>query len=153
MRKWTTVFWVAIVVAIGSFAASAAPPQKASAKSLYQRLGGKKGIRSVVNDFVTRCAADQRINSYFAQTVADPKRLADFKQKLADQICEAAGGPCKYTGKDMKSAHKGMGITSDAFNYLVEDLAATLGELKVGPNEQNELIGLLAPMKTDIVEK
>ena len=153
MRKWTTVFCVAIVVAIGSLAASAAPPQTSSAKSLYQRLGGKKGIQSVVNDFAARCAADQRINSYFAQTVADPKRLTNFKQKLADQICEAAGGPCKYTGKDMKSAHKGMGITSDAFNYLVEDLASTLGKLKVGPNEQNELIGLLAPMKTDIVEK
>ena len=53
----------------------------------------------------------------------------------------------------MKSAHKGMGITSDAFNYLVEDLALTLGKLKVGSNEQNELIGLLAPMKADIVEK
>jgi hemoglobin len=85
--------------------------------------------------------------------VADAKRLADFKRKLVDQICEAAGGPCKYTGKDMKSAHKGMGITGDAFNYLVEDLATTLGKLKVGPNEQNELIGLLAPMKADIVEK
>ena len=153
MRKRTTVFWVAIVVALGSLAASAAPPQTSGAKSLYQRLGGKKGIQSVVNDFAARCAADQRINSCFAQTVADPKRLADFKQKLADQICEAAGGPCKYKGKDMKSAHKGMGITSDAFNYLVEDLAATLGKLKVAPNEQNELIGLLAPMKADIVEK
>ena len=153
MRTWTTVFWVAIVVAIGSLDASAAPPQNASGKSLYQRLGGKKGIQSVVNDFAARCAADQRINSYFAETVADSKRLAAFKQKLADQICEAAGGPCKYTGKDMKSAHKGMGITSDAFNYLVEDLATTLGKLKVGPNEQNELIGLLAPMKADIVEK
>ena len=79
MRKWTTVFWVAIVVAIGTLASSAAPPQKSSAKSLYQRLGGKKGIQSVVNDFAARCAADQRISSYFAQTVADPKRLAAFK--------------------------------------------------------------------------
>jgi len=153
MRKWTTVFWTVIVLAISSLARPPASAQEAGGKSLYQRLGGKKGIKSVVNDFATRCAADQRISSYFAQTVADPKRLADFKQKLADQICEAAGGPCKYTGKDMKSAHKGTGVTSDAFNYLVEDLAATLGKLKVGPNEQNELIGLLAPMKADIVEK
>jgi len=153
MRKWTTVFWTVIVLAISSLARPPASAQEAGGKSLYQRLGGKKGIKSVVNDFATRCAADQRISSYFAQTVADPKRLADFKQKLADQICEAAGGPCKYTGKDMKSAHKGMGVTSDAFNYLVEDLATTLGKLKVGPNEQNELIGLLAPMKADIVEK
>jgi truncated hemoglobin YjbI len=82
MRKCTTVFCVAVIVAIGSLA-TAAPPQQSSGKSLYQRLGGKKGVQSVVNDFAARCAADQRINSYFAATVADPKRLAGFKQKLA----------------------------------------------------------------------
>ena len=78
MRKWTTVFWVAIVLMIGSLAASAGPPQTVGGKSLYQRLGGKKGIKSVVNDFTARCTADQRISSYFAETVADSKRLADF---------------------------------------------------------------------------
>ena len=153
MRTWTTVFWTVIVLAIGALAKPAASAQEAGGKSLFQRLGGKKGIKSVVNDFATRCAADQRISSYFAQTVADPKRLADFKQKLADQICEAAGGPCKYTGKDMKAAHMGMGISGADFDALVEDLVGALEMFKVGSHEKDQLLGALGPMKGDIVEK
>jgi hemoglobin len=68
-------------------------------KSLYDRLGGKKAITAVVDEFVGRVAADTRINAFFAATAADAKRLATFKGKLVDQICQASGGPCKYTGK------------------------------------------------------
>jgi hemoglobin len=122
-------------------------------KSLYERLGGKKAITAVVDDFVGRVAADTRINAFFAQTAADPKRLAKFKGNLVDQICEASGGPCKYKGKDMKTAHQGMGIAGADFNALVEDLTAALDHFKVGDQEKNELLGVLGPMKSDIVEK
>ena len=64
-----------------------------------------------------------------------------FKAKLVDQICEASGGPCKYTGKDMKTAHAGMGITDADFNALVEDLVATLDKFKVPEKEKGELLG------------
>src|SRR5512132_2077192 len=77
-------------------------------KSLYDRLGGKKAITAVVDEFVARVAADTRINKFFAPTASDEKRLKSFKGKLVDQICEASGGPCKYTGKNMKAAHMGM---------------------------------------------
>src|SRR5204863_322436 len=77
---------------------------------------------AVVDEFVARVAADNRINHFFAATASNPPRLAAFKGKLVDQICQAAGGPCKYTGKDMKTAHQGMGITTADFNALVEDL-------------------------------
>ena len=122
-------------------------------KSLYDRLGGKTAIVAVVDDFVANCAADKRINSFFAATAADPKRLAAFKGNLVDQICEAAGGPCKYTGKDMKTAHAGMGITGPQFDALVEDLVTSLDKFKVGAEEKKALLGVLGPMKTDIVEK
>jgi hemoglobin len=125
----------------------------AADKSLYDRLGKKKAITAVVDEFVGRVAADTRINHYFAQTAADPARLKSFKMKLVDQICQATGGPCKYTGKDMKSAHRGMGITSGDFNALVEDLAGALDKFKVGGKEKGELLGALAPMKSDIVTK
>src|SRR4029077_4709809 len=85
-------------------------------KSLYDRLGGKKAITAVVDEFVGRVAADNRINSFFAATASDPKRLATFKGRLVDQICEAAGGPCKYKGKDMKTAHMGMHIKGADFD-------------------------------------
>jgi len=121
--------------------------------TLYQRLGGKKSIAAVVDEFVGRVAADSRINSYFAKTAADPKRLAKFKKNLVDQICQASGGPCKYMGKDMKSAHMGMGITSADFTALVEDLVGALDKFRVGEKEKNDLLGALGPMKSDIVEK
>jgi hemoglobin len=122
-------------------------------KTLYERLGKKKAITAVVDEFVGRVAADARINHYFAQTAGDPARLKSFKMKLVDQICQASGGPCKYTGKDMKSAHAGMGITSMDFNALVEDLVGALDKFKVGEKEKGELLGALGPMKSDIVTK
>ena len=122
-------------------------------QTLYERLGGKKAITAVVNEFVGRVAADNRINAFFKDTAADPKRLASFKKKLSDQICQASGGPCKYMGKDMKSAHAGMGISGADFGALVEDLVAALDKFKVGDREKNDLLGALGPMQGDIVTK
>ena len=122
-------------------------------KSLYDRLGGRTAIVAVVDDFVANCAADIRINKFFAATAADPKRLAAFKNHLVNQICEASGGPCKYTGRDMKSAHAGLGISNADFDALVEDLTKTLDKFKVGKAEQGQLLGVLGPMRPQIVEK
>jgi hemoglobin len=129
------------------------PLMVAKDKSLYDRLGGKKAITAVIDEFVGRVAVDTRINKYFAAAAADPKHLAAFKMKLVDQICQASGGPCKYTGKDMKIAHAGMGISGADFSALVEDLVGALDKLKVGEKEKSELLGALGPMKSDIVEK
>jgi hemoglobin len=122
-------------------------------KSLYDRLGGKKAIAAVVDEFVGRVAADARINGFFAKTASDPDRLKTFKNHLVTQICQASGGPCEYAGKDMKSAHMGMGISGAHFNALVEDLVGALDKFKVGKKEKDQLLGALAPMKGDIVEK
>jgi hemoglobin len=122
-------------------------------KSLYDRLGQKKAITAVVDEFVGRVAADKRINSFFTATASNPKRLGTFKMNLVEQICEASGGPCKYKGKDMKTAHMGMGISGADFNALVEDLVGALDKFKVGQHEKDQLLGVLGPMKKDIVEK
>ncbi|MBI4000846.1 MAG: group 1 truncated hemoglobin [Nitrospira defluvii] len=117
-------------------------------KSLYDRLGGKTAITAVVDDFVGRVAADSRINGKFANA-----NIPRLKSMLVDQICQASGGPCTYTGRDMKSAHAGMGVSSSDFDALVGDLIATLNKFKVPEREKNELLGALGPMKGDIVEK
>lgn len=117
-------------------------------KSLYERLGGKEAIVAVIDDFVTNVGQDTRINKYFEGS--DTKRL---KSQLVDQVCEAAGGPCKYKGHNMKNAHQGMGIKSSEFDALVEDLKKTLDKFKVPTNEQNDLLAVLGPLKKDIVEK
>ncbi|HEV8255671.1 MAG TPA: group 1 truncated hemoglobin [Casimicrobiaceae bacterium] len=117
-------------------------------KSLYDRLGGKDALTAVVDDFVGNVAADKRINGFFAK--ADIPRL---KRNLVDQICQGTGGPCVYTGKDMKTAHKGMGISDADFNALVEDLVKTLNKFKVPAKEQGELLGILGPLKPQIVNQ
>jgi len=115
--------------------------------SLYERLGGIKAITGVVENFRDRVAGDNRINQKFAKT-----DLGRLREMLIDQVCEAAGGPCRYTGRSMKDAHAGMKVTSGEFDALVADLVATLNHFKVGKTEQDEILAVLGPLKTDIVE-
>lgn len=120
-----------------------------AATPLYDRLGKLDAIKAVVKDFVEeRVAKDARINGRFAN--AD---IPHLEQMLTEQICEATGGPCKYTGKSMREAHAGMGITEAEFGALVEDLVASLHKFDVPKAEQDELIGKLATMHDDIVGK
>ena len=115
--------------------------------SLYERLGGIDAITAVVENFRDRVAGDTRINQKFAKT-----DLGRLRKMLIDQVCEAAGGPCRYTGRSMKDAHADMKVTSGEFDALVQDLVATLDHFKVGKGEQGELLGVLGPLKADIVE-
>jgi hemoglobin len=116
-------------------------------KSLYQRLGGKPAISAVVNDFVGNVARDNRINRFFANT--DINRL---KRLLVQQICAGSGGPCQYEGRSMREAHRGLGVRNRDFDALVEDLVRSLNKFNVPPREQQELLGLLGPMRKDVVQ-
>jgi hemoglobin len=113
---------------------------------LYDRLGGNPAITAVVDAFVANVAADTRINHFFART-----DIPTLKMHLVNQIGEATGGPEKYTGRDMKTAHAGLMITKADFDALVEDLVKALDQFKVPEKEKNELLGLLGPMQNDIV--
>ena len=124
----------------------AANPSMAQDRSLYERLGGRDAIVAVVDDFVANVAADQRINGFFAKT--DIPRL---KRLLVEQICAGTGGPCTYTGRDMKSAHRNMNVQEAHFGALVTDLVRTLDKFKVPEREKSELLAILGPMKADIV--
>jgi hemoglobin len=80
-------------------------------------------------------------------------RLTALRNNLIDQIGQASGGPQKYTGKDMVTAHKGMKITDTEFNSLVNDLVAALDKFKVPTTEKNELLGVLGGLKGMIVNQ
>lgn len=121
--------------------------EQAAGKSLYDRLGGKTAISAVVDQFVGNVAADSRINGRFATT-----DIPKLKGHLVDQICMATGGPCTYHGRDMRTTHAGMKISNRDFGALVEDLVKALDTFKVPEREKGELLGLLGPMKKDIVE-
>jgi hemoglobin len=117
-------------------------------RTLYDRLGGRDAIAMVVDSFVARVAADTRINKKFARS--DVPRV---KSMLVDQICNATGGPCTYTGRSMKEAHRNMGVTDGEFDALVEDLVATLNQFNVAKADQDALLTTLGAMRADIVER
>jgi hemoglobin len=116
-------------------------------QTLYERLGGKDAVVAVVDEFVARCAADSRINSKFART--DVPRL---KAMLIEQVSAATGGPVTYTGRSMRETHDGMAVTAGEFDALVADLVATLNQFNVPQAEQQELLDILGPLRSDIVE-
>ena len=115
---------------------------------IWRAFHEKAGVDRIVDEMVARNVADPRIADIFKG-----QDLVRIRRTLKEQFCYILGGGCTYTGRDMKSAHAGMGVTGPEFDALVGDLVATLSKFKVGEREKNELLGALGPMKKDIVEK
>lgn len=120
--------------------------------TLFTRLGGLPAVGAVIDEFLANVVGDDRINRFFSRTVANPTRVAALRQNLIDQVCAGAGGPCEYKGLDMKAAHRGMNISDLEFDALVEDLVKALDKFQVPVAEKAALLGILAPMRGDIVE-
>jgi hemoglobin len=144
MRAGSGLAAVAAAVIASAVATNSANAQA----SLYDRLGGYDAILAVTDDFIKNVAADKRINGFFAHT-----DIPSFRRKLADFLCVGTGGPCIYFGRNMVSAHAGMGVRNRDFTALVQDLGKTLKKFKVPQREQTELAAILAPMKKDIVTR
>ena len=120
----------------------------AFANTLYERLGGEKIVAQFVSETVDLSIVDPLIKRSF-----DKVDLKKLKVKVAEQICALSGGPCKYSGDDMKIAHQGLDITEAEFYGFVDILRGTLNRAKVPESAKNELLRILAPMKRDIVTK
>ena len=116
-------------------------------KSLYDRLGGGDAITALTESWVARVGGDDRANGKFIRT--DIERLMT---EVVDQLCEATGGPCTYTGRSMLETHAGMKVTAGEFDVVMQHLGAALDELNVPKTERDELVGLIRPMRADIVE-
>ena len=140
------------LICVLTFALSLAAAQHSEKpKSLYQRLGGYDAIAAVTDDFIGRLAADKQIAKYFAGHSEDS--LKKIRQHVVDQLCAATGGPCVYTGRDMKTSHKGMGITEAEWNQAAALLVQTLDKFKVPAQEKSEVLAAVGGLKKDIVEK
>jgi hemoglobin len=128
--------------------ANTAPPSTAphsEGHTLYDRLGDKDGVHAVVDAFLKKVLADSRISAFFRGDKGLPK--------LEQQLCELSGGPCRYTGKDMKTAHVGMGITPEQFDAFLQDFKRALDEKGVSRADEDEVMRSLLPMRGDVVEK
>ncbi|WP_024681589.1 group I truncated hemoglobin [Pseudomonas syringae] len=116
--------------------------------SLYQDLGQRAGIQRIVEGMLMNIAKDERIVERFRKI--DIVRLRD---KLVEQLCVEAGGPCRYTGDIMAESHKGQNLTPSDFNALVENLIAAMDTENVPIPAQNRLIARLAPMRGEVLGK
>lgn len=115
---------------------------------LYNAFGGKTGLATLMDDFVGRLVADSRTKPFFEHADLD-----NLKLQLTNQLCALSGGPCEYGGRDMKTAHEGMGVRTSHFNALVEVLQESMDAKKIPFTVQNRMLALLAPMHRDIITK
>lgn len=128
-----------------------AMPARAQEKSLYQRVGGYDALAAVVDDFITRLVTDKQFEKFFAGASNDSKKR--IRQHILDKFCAATGGPCVYTGRDMKTTHAGLGITNADWDAAAKHLAASLDKFKVPEKEKGEVLAFVTSLKKDIVEK
>ena len=146
MQRHSVFHTVAIVLAIVLSGLSGTATAQTSSASLYEELGGDAGISRIVDDTLLLVLQDPRIKAAFKDT--NIKRLAGL---LKEQFCEISGGPCRYSGDDMKLTHEGQNVSSAQFNALAEDIQLAMENLNISSSAQNKLIARLAPMKRDIV--
>jgi hemoglobin len=127
-----------------------AAPQAASAQdSLYKRLGGYDALAAVTDDFLGRLLTDPKESRFFVGLSTDSR--TKVRQHVVDFLCVATGGPCKYTGRDMETAHTGLNITEEDWNIAVKALGDTLNKFKVPAREQGEVVSAIASLKSKIV--
>jgi len=119
-------------------------------KNLYERLGGYDSIAAVVDEFMRLQFADKQVGRfYFGHSTKSKKRLS---QLIKEMLCEVTGGPAKYIGQDMKTAHSGLGITGGDWQAAVKNLTSALDKFKVPQKEKDELLAIVAGLRPVIVE-
>ncbi len=105
----------------------------------------------MTDDFVGRLAKDPQLTKFFVGH--SQNSIGRIRQLVVDQLCAATGGPCIYIGRDMKTAHKGLGISESDWKVTSDHLVATLNKFKVPDREQKEVLAIITGLKGDIVEK
>ncbi len=119
-------------------------------QTLYSRLGGYDALAAVVDDLMGRLAADHqvgRVLKYIPES-----RFLYVRQMMVDFLCAATEGPCKYIGKSMIEAHKGMGLTQSDWNLTVAHLKVTLNKFNVANKEQQDVINAISGLKESIID-
>ena len=147
MRLLASALCLVALTASSGFAQSAG----ATEPSLYKRLGGYDAIAAVTDELIGRMVSDPALNRFLVGLSDNSK--AHLRQLFVDQICFATGGPCLYVGRDMKTTHKGLGITGADWDLAVKHLVGALDKFKVPPKEKDDLLAIVTKLKPDIVEK
>jgi hemoglobin len=120
--------------------------EKSMSESLYERLGGEMGLSAIVRDALKKHQNNPIVKTRFQDSDMDAlHRLA------VDFFGMGSGGPQKYGGKDMRSAHRSMNISEEEYMAVIDDILAALDEHQVAPDTRNEVLGILYSLKGEIV--
>jgi hemoglobin len=124
-------------------------PEPVKERSLYERVGGYNALAGVVDEFMKRLAADKQLARFLVGLSDDSKKR--LRQHLLNQFCQATGGPCIYTGREMKTVHTGLKITESDWDIAAKALVDTLDKFQVPKREKDEIVGFVTTLKKDIV--
>ena len=122
-----------------------------SEQTLYRRLGGYDVVAAVIDEFLSRFRSDLRLARFGGGRSLDSRQRT--RQLIVEQICSLAGGPCVYIGRDMKTAHAGLGITEAEWQATLQHASAALEKYGVALREKEEFLAIFQGYKDDIVEK
>jgi len=144
---------LAVAFTLGtSFAPVVSAQQAGAQKSLYERLGGLKGITVVVDDFINRLVVNKTLNKNPAIDAGRKSSPAPYlKFQVSQLVCEVSGGPCKYTGKAMMDSHVHLNISEKEWDVMAKEFKKSLDKFKVPAAEQKELFEVVGKTKADIV--
>ena len=125
---------------------STAAPAEAEEVSLYEAIGGRAALVAAVDVFYRRVLADPELSPFFPGGVGDRHRAY-----LITFLGEALGGPSRYRGRDMATAHRGLSISNAHFDRVAGHLDATLDELGVPRHLTDQIIGIAATLRPAVV--
>jgi hemoglobin len=139
-------------LAASSLAGAQEPAAAAQAPAtLYRRLGGYDSLAVLTDDFIGRLVKDPSLSRFFAASTGES--MGRIRQHLLDQLCAASGGPCLYVGRDMKTAHRGLGIREADWAATIGHLIASLDRRKIAQKEKDEVLAIASGLKREIVER
>lgn len=143
----TTLLMMALV--IGAYAQK---PSKNENASLYDRLGGEDGISKIVDDLVDLHMVNPGLSKRFLP-YKGTKGLEAVKQHNKDFFSNGTGGPTKYTGRDMVTAHTGLNISYKEFVLTVDDLMLALDKSNIDEETKKDVMAIFWSLKDTVIEK
>ncbi|WP_328471782.1 group 1 truncated hemoglobin [Actinoplanes sp. NBC_00393] len=115
--------------------------------SYYQRIGGEPAVSAAVAALYRVILADDRLTGYFAGVELD--RLSRHMVALLSQVL---GGPADYTGRDLRGAHRRLGITAAHYDLVGAYLIGVLAGLGVDDEVLAAVRQVLAASAEDVIE-
>lgn len=129
------------------------PAVKIAEETIYSKLGGAEGVSAIVEDIIDEHIQNENIKHYFIPLKENPEHFTQFKQHVKDFLSSGTGGPEKYTGRDMPSAHGGLNLSEADFLHAIDDILLVLDNHQVDRNSRNEILATLYSLKWDVIRK